>query len=184
MISSERAQNIIVSFVIITAVVSSVLLIGNANYYSGSYVLAGRLEVSIVGTVVSDLAPANDSIYPVLAFTINFRTDSPTEGNVQLTAIYATVWLNDDLLSYTPLSRDLSNDAKRLLHPAYNSNFTLATRLNSITDRASILQADSSDTWNWYLRLRYEFITFDEPRSLTRIYLSFNWTDSTTIIYY
>ncbi len=184
MISSDRAQNVIVSFVIITAVVSSVLLVGNANYYSGSYVLAGRLEVSIVDTIVSDLAPANDSIYPVLAFTINFRTDSPIEGNVQLTAIYASVFLNDDLLSYTPFSRDISNDAKRLLHPAYNSNFTLATRINSNTDRTTILQADSSETWNWYLNLRYEFITFNEPRSLARIYLSFNWTDSTTVIYY
>ena len=59
MISSERAQNVIVTFVIIAAVVSSVLLVGNGQYYSGSYILAGRMEVALEELVVRDISTAS-----------------------------------------------------------------------------------------------------------------------------
>ena len=179
MISSERSQNVIVSFVILTALVSSVLLVSNAQFYSGSYVLAGRMEVSIVGSVVSNIDPTNESIYPSISFTFNFRTDSPIEGNVRLKYIDAALLLNEDPLSYTPLSRYLTNNPDQLLHPGYDANFTLSQTTNSEADRASILEAASTDTWNWYIRLRYNFITFDEERSEIWRVLYFNWTGST-----
>ncbi|MFX1606635.1 MAG: hypothetical protein ACFFDD_12100 [Promethearchaeota archaeon] len=181
MISSERAQNVIVSFVIIAAVVSSVLLISNGQYYSGSYLLAGRMEVSLEELVVSDIDPENASIYPVISMTFNFHTDSPIEGDVRLTYIEAALWLNNDRLSYTVFNGYLNNDATRVLHPGYDRNFTLATRLNSNTDRNSVFDADGNDTWNWYIRFGYSFITFNEARSSVTRTLYFNWT-ATTII--
>lgn len=178
MISSDRGQNVIVSFVIILAVVSSVFLVSNVQYYNGSYSLATGLEVNPVRTVVRDIDPTNESLYPSLSFTFNFRTDASTEGNVRLMFIGATVWLNDDLLSFTQFSRTLDE----LLHTEYNKNITLAKTTNSDTDRNTLIQADSIDTWNWDIRLRYNFITFDDSRSLTWRILYYNWTGSTTIL--
>jgi len=182
MISSQRSQNVIVSFVIIVAVVSSAFLVNNAQYYSGSYELAGRMEVSLLDTVVSDIDPTNESIYPSISFKLNFRTDALTEGNVRLLFIGATVSLNDDSLSYTDFRRGVTVYAEQLLHPGYDVNFTLSRTINSDTDRNSIFQADSIDTWNWYIRVSYDFITFDEPRSRTSRVLYFNSTGSTTIL--
>jgi hypothetical protein len=182
LISSERSQNVIVSFFIIVAVVSSVFLVGNAQYYGGSYVLAASMEVSIVDSTVSNIDPTNESVYPVLSFTFNFRTDSPTEGNVRLVSISATPWLNDDHLSFTVLSRTITNDPNQLFHPGYDSNFTLTTTLNSNADRTSIIQADTTDTWNWYVRLTYSFITFDDARSRISRVLYLNWTGAIIVI--
>ncbi len=181
MISSERAQNVIVSFVIIAAVVSSALLVSNGQYYSGSYLLAGRMEVGLEELVVRDIEPGNASIYPAISLTFNFRTDSPIEGDVRLTYIDAIVWLNDDRLSYTVFNRYLDNDANRVLYPGFDRNFTLATRLNSNADREAVLDADDTDTWDWYIRLRYSFITFNEARSSVTRTLYYNWT-ATTIV--
>ncbi|MHA2396763.1 MAG: hypothetical protein ACXAC0_08665 [Candidatus Thorarchaeota archaeon] len=161
---------------------SSILLVSNAQYFSGSYVLAGRMEVTIEEIIVGDIDPGNESVFPFLSFNLNFRTDSPTEGNVRLRYISGTAWLNDDLLSLTVLQRYINNDADQILHPGYNSNFALGNTINSDTDRSTILQADSTDTWNWYLRLTYGFFTFDEERSLIYRTLYFNWTGPTTII--
>jgi len=182
MISSQRSQNVIVSLVIIVALVSSVFIVNNEQYYSGSYELVGKMQVSLVKTVVSDIDPTNESLYPSISFTLNFRTDASTEGNVRLLFIGAIVWLNDDSLTYTDFRRGVTANADQLLHPGYDVNFTLARTINSDTDRTSILQADSTDTWNWYIRVSYDFITFDEPGSRTSRVLYFNSTGSTTIL--
>lgn len=182
MISSERTQNGIVSFVIILALVSSVILVNNVQYYNGSFTLASRMKVSLVSTVVRDIDPTNDSIYPRLAFTFNFRTDAPNEGNVRLNYMDAGVWLNDDKLSFTVFTKSFSNDADQLLHPEYDRNFTISQITNSDADRTAIHQANSTDTWSWFVRLRYNFITFDISRSLTWRILYYNWTGATTIL--
>ncbi len=180
MISSVRSQNVIVSFVIILTAVSSLFLVNNAQYYSGSFELAARLNVSFLEAVVSDIDPTNESIYPRLSFSLNFRTDATTEGDVRLESMSATAWLNDDLLSYTSLVGALNNPADKILHPGYNVNFTLAKTTNSEADRAAILQAYDADIWNWYIRVRYDFITFDT--SVSNRILYFNWTGATTIL--
>jgi hypothetical protein len=182
MISSERSQNVIVLFIIILTAVSSLSLVYNAQYYSSSYELAARMNISFIEAAVSDIDPTNESIYPHLSFKLNFRTDATTEGNVRLVSISGTAWLNDDLLSYTDLSGIFTDPANQILHPNYNVNFTLAKTTNSETDRSAILLAYSTDTWNWYIRVRYEFITFGEISSRTRRTLYFNWTGPTTIL--
>ena len=182
MISNERTQNTIVSFVIIIALVSSVFLVNNVQYYNGSFALASRMEVSLVSTVIRDIDPTNDSIYPRLSFILNFRTDSPSEGNVRLNYIDAAIWLNDDYLTFTGLSRYISADGDQLLTPGYDKNFTLAKTVNSEVDRTAILDANSTDSWGWFVRFRYNFITFENTRSLTWRTLYLNWTGSTTIL--
>jgi hypothetical protein len=182
MISSQRTQNVIVSFFIIIALVSSVFLVNNALYYSGSYELAGRMEVSLVKTVVSDIDPTNESLDPRLVFTLNFRTEASREGNVRLIVIGLTAWLNDDSLSYSYFQRGVTASSDQLLHPGYNVNFTLARTIDSDADRNTILQADNTDTWNWYVRVSYDFITFDDSRSRTSRILYLNSTGSIIIL--
>jgi hypothetical protein len=104
------------------------------------------------------------------------------EGNVRLRHIVATVLLNDDLLSFTVFQKYINNDADQILHPGYNSNFSLGNTINSHADRNTILQADGTDTWNWYFRLRYAFYTFDDAQSLIYRTLYLNWTGATIII--
>ena len=181
MISSERTQNVIVAFVIIATLVSTVFLVSNAQYYSGSYILAGKMDVTLEEVTVGDIDQGNESIYPYLAFTFNFRTNSPVEGDVRLTYMEALVTLNDDTLALTLLYRYLNNDAVRVLHPGYDRNISLSTLVNSNTDRATILDADSTDTWNWNIRLRYSFISFNDARSQVFRTLYFNWTGSTIV---
>ena len=180
MISSVRSQNVIVSFVIILTAVSSLFLVNNAQYYSGSFELAARMNVSFLEAVVSDIDPTNESVYPRLSFSLNFRTDATTEGDVRLESMSGTAWLNDDLLSYTDLAWIFTTPADKILHPGYNVNFTLARTTNSEADRDTILQAYDTDIWNWYVRIRYEFITFDTSSSSRILY--FNWTGATTIL--
>jgi hypothetical protein len=181
MISSERTQNFIVAFVIIATLVSTVFLVSNAQYYSGSYILAGKMEVTLGEVVLGDIDQGNESIYPYLSFIFNFRTDSPVEGDVRLTYIGASISLNDDPLSLTVLDRYLNNDEVRVLHPGYDRNITVGRTINSNTDRTTILDADNTDTWNWNIRLSYSFITFGNADSQVFRTLYFEWTGSTII---
>ena len=163
MISSERSQNVIIAIAIIATVVSSGFLVSNANYYTGSYELVGRLSVNIVKTQVSDIDPANESIIPRIVFTVNLRTTSATEGNVRVNFIGATVTLNGDLLSYTSFARNVPLAAQPL-HPDYERNLTLSSNTDPSDDedRAAIIDAYQADTWQWFVSLRYSFYIFEE----------------------
>lgn len=182
MFSSERTQNGVVSFVIIVAVVSSLFFVNNVQYYYGSFSLASTMEVNVVKITVVNIDPTNDSIYPILAFTINFRTNTTYEGNVRLTALYGSIWLNDDFLSFTSLSTAITSDSDQLLTPGYDKNFTLGKTINARADRTTILDANSTDTWSWFIRFRYSFMTFDESNTLTTRVRYFNWTWTPTIL--
>ncbi len=180
MISSDRTQNAIVVFTIIGALVSSVFLVSNAQYYTGSYALAGRLEVDLVKTTVSNIDPSNSSIFPSIRFVFNLHTDAATEGNVRLGFLGANVFLNDDQLSYTPFSYVVPYDHQQL-YPLYNENFTLGQTAVS-SDRDTVLLANSTGQWHWEMTFRYYFTTFDVDGSITWRYLFFNWTGSTTVL--
>jgi hypothetical protein len=182
MISSNRAQNGIVAFVIILSVVSSVVLANNMQYYNGSFTLASRMEVTLVSTVIRDFDPTNDSINPRLAFTFNFRTNSPTEGNVRLVYADAVLWLNSDYLSLSTISRYFTSDDDQLLTTTYNKNHTLSRVIDAESDRTTIIDANSTGSWNWFVRFRYNFITFDNDQSQTWRTIYYNWTGSTTIL--
>jgi hypothetical protein len=167
MISSERSQNIIVAFTIIAAVISSGFLASNVNYYTGSYDLISSMTVNVVKTEVHDIDPLNESIFPRIAFTFNMRTEANTEGNVRLTFIGAQVHLNDDHLTYLTFARVIPF-------------FTLSERTGA-TDRETVLNAYSTDSWDWYLVFRFSFITFDQIDTLTVKYLEFNVTGTTNL---
>ena len=182
MISSERSQNGIVAFVIIASIVCSLFFASNMQYYNGSFALASMMDVTLESTVIQDLDPTNESIYPRLTFTLNFRTSSPIEGNVRLLYLEAVIYLNDDYLSLTTISRYFSSDEDQRLTPGYDKNHALSRVVDSDTDRAAIIDADSTGTWQWYVRFRYNFITFDNPLSQTWRTLYYNWTGSTTVL--
>jgi hypothetical protein len=140
------------------------------------------MEVTLISTVISDFDPTNESIYPRLTFTLNFRTNSPTEGNVRLLYMDAAIWLNDDYLSLTSLSRYFSSEEDQLLTPTYDKNHTLSRVVQAENDRTAIIDANSTGNWDWFVRFRYNFITFDNPRSQTWRTIYYNWTGSTTIL--
>ncbi|MHA1951682.1 MAG: hypothetical protein ACW99G_20530 [Candidatus Thorarchaeota archaeon] len=155
-------------------------MVSNAQYYTGSYALAGRLEVDLVSTTVSNIDPSNSSIFPAIRFDFNLHTDAATEGNVRLGFLGANVFLNGDQLSYTPFSYVVPYN-RQPLYPLYDEIFTLgSTTLSS--DRDTVLLANSTGQWHWYLTFRYYFTTFDVDGSITWRYLVFNYTGSTTIL--
>ena len=186
MIASERTQNMIVVTVIIVAIISSGLLVGNATYYGGSYSLAGRLEVQLLEVKVSNVDHENASIYPTISLTFNLHTSSQYEGNVRITFMGASIRLNDDLLSYTPVSY-IPPVPQQYLTPDFDRNYTLSNTADEgsgdlYPDRQTIRDADTAGTWFWEIQYRYSFIVFDQPGTIIFRYFDFN-TTVTTIVY-
>ena len=181
MITNERSQNVIVTLVIIVALVSSVFLVSNAQYYGGSYILAETLEVNVMETKVSGINHENESVYPGLSFTFNFHTDAKISGNVRVKFIGAAVYLNNEKLTYTAFSRSIPDEFQNL-YPDYNRNFTLGRTISTTEDRNIVLQADNTSSWNWFLIFRYYYISFDIPESITWRFLDFNYTGLTTFL--
>ena len=185
MIASERSQNVIIAVTLIAAIISSVFLIGNATYFGGSYALAGRMDVTVVDTTVSNLDPGNESVYPKISITFNLQTDAGTEGNVRLMFIGAQVYLNEDILSYTVLQYSLPEHLQPL-YPYYDRNFTLSrstdTGEGQTYDRDTVNEAYNTDTWHWEVTFRYYFITFDVAETITWNFIYFNWTGQTNTV--
>ncbi|TFG28337.1 hypothetical protein EU528_11395 [Candidatus Thorarchaeota archaeon] len=179
MIASERTQNMIVVTVIIVAIISSGLLVSNATYYGGSYSLAGRLEVSLLEVKVSNINHTEGSTNPSVSLSFNLFTSSLYEGNVRITFMGASIRLNDDLLSYTPLSY-IPPVSEQYLTPEFNENYTMSN-VASASDREAILSADTSGTWFWEIHYRYSFIVFDQPGTIIFRYIDFN-TTTTAIV--
>ncbi len=182
MISSERSQNIIIAITLIAAVVSSGFLVSNSNYYTGSYELVGRMSVDIVRTQVSNIDPTNESVSPRIILIVNLRTTSATEGNVRVNFLGAEVTLNDDLLSYTPFAKIIPMD-QQSLYPEYNMNFTMRGIADdeTHTDRNAVIDAYQTDTWHWYVTLRYSFYIFDEYGSISFRFHTFNYTGAVVV---
>ncbi|MFW9870278.1 MAG: hypothetical protein ACFFEL_11695 [Candidatus Thorarchaeota archaeon] len=179
MIASERSQNVIIAVTILAALMSSVFLVGNVQYYSASYSLVGQMEVSLAEIMISDLDPTNESVFPRLHIIFNLRSDAVSEGSVRIEFIGAEVYLNDDILSYTPLYYEVPYD-EQPLYPNYNHNFTLRRTTNSI-DRETIVDANATGTWNWTITYRMRFTSFNQPDSATRRYIQFEYTGVTLI---
>jgi len=180
MIASERTQNMIVVTVILVAIVSSGLLVSNATYYGGSYSLAGRLEVNLLEVKVTNINHTAGSSDPSISLIFNLHTSSVFEGNVRITFMGASIRLNDDLLSYTPVAF-IPQQADQYLTPEFDRNYTLSNVATTF-DREAVLDADASETWSWEIQYRYSFIVFDQPGTIMFRYLDFN-TTITTIVY-
>jgi len=178
MIASERTQNVIIVTVIMVAIVSSGLLVSNATYYGGSYSLAGTLNVTLLEVAVGNIDHTNESIHPSIRLTFNLATSSQMEGNVRIIFMGATVWLNEDLLSYTSFSY-IPPIAQQNLYPDFDNDYIMSNTATSVSDRQAILDADTSDNWNWEVEFRYAFIVFDELGTRTSRRISFNTTMTT-----
>jgi hypothetical protein len=165
MISSERPQNFIVAVMIITAVISSGFIIGNAQYYGGSFALAGMLAVNLTDIHVSNVDPTNASITPGISLTFNFAVNAQAEGNVRITFVGATLWLNNYLLSLTPFAYTPAL-ADQYLYSNFDRNIILSQTVSPVYDRQTIIDAYQSSTWAWNITLRYSYIVFDEPNTI------------------
>ncbi|RDE15763.1 MAG: hypothetical protein C4K48_02990 [Candidatus Thorarchaeota archaeon] len=176
MIASGRFQNIIIVLTIAVAIISSGFIVTNASYYGGTYVLAERLEVSLAEIHVSNVDPGNSSVNPLISLAFNMRIDVQAVGNVRVTFLGATLWLNNDLLSYTSFSHSPTL-VDQYLHSDYDSNVTMS---QSVTDdRQTVLDAYLSSTWAWNVTLRYSFIVFDVRDTIAWRSLEFYTTEFT-----
>ena len=176
MIASERSQNIIIVLTIAIAIISSGFIVANASYYGGTYVLAEQLEVSLAEIHVSSVDPSNASVKPRISLTFNMRIDVQAEGNVRVTFLGATLWLNNDLLSYTSFSHSPSL-VDQYLHSDYDRNITMSQ--SAIDDRQTVVDAYLSSTWAWNVTLRYSFIVFDVRDTIAWRFLDFYTTEFT-----
>ncbi|MBN2228857.1 MAG: hypothetical protein JW779_04615 [Candidatus Thorarchaeota archaeon] len=178
MIASERIQNIILVVTIITAIISSGFLVGNAAYYGGSYALAGRLEVNLTDIHVSNVNPTNETLNPGVVLTFTLATSAETEGNVRITFMGAALTLNDDILSYMAFAYTPAV-VNQYLYPSFNVSVSMSQTANEDADRHTIIDAYLADTWHWEIVFRYSFIIFDEPGSIMWRYIYFNTTQFT-----
>ena len=179
MIASERSQNIIVVTTIIIALISVGMLASNSQYYGGTYALAGRLNVTLVGIQVSDIDYTNETIDPVIRISFNFYTDAEIEGSVRLRFIRSDLTLNNDSLSLEAYAYTL-HDEEQVLYPGYNKTFTLSSVIIG-SDKTTVLEASNSSTWNWDISCDYYFIVFDERGTITWRYLDFQTTETTIL---
>ena len=178
MITSERSQNIIVVSVIMITIVSSMFLAGNATHYGNSYSLAANLNVTLLEIEVRNIDHTNESIKPGIRLTFNLVSSSLGEGDVRVIFMGATVWLNDDLLSYMSFAY-IPPLEEQYIFPEFDSNWTLSNSAIEDVDRQAILDADASSIWYWEIECRYAFIVFDEIGTRTSIRISFNTTLTT-----
>lgn len=174
MIASDRSQNIIVATMIIAALVSSVFLINNAMFYSGSYALVGGMQVEMLTPAVSNIDVANESVSPRVSISFNLHATSPFDGNMRITFVGAQVTLNGDLLSYMQFAKVVPVD-QQSVHPGYNATFELAQSPgpDELEDRDTIISAYNMSYWNWTVMFRYSYIVFDEPGSISWVYIPF-----------
>jgi len=178
MISSERTQNIIVIIMIITAVISSSFIIGNAQYYGGTFVLAGKLEVNLVDIHVSNVEPSNSSVNPGVALTFNFAISAQAAGNVRITFVGATLWLNNVHLYYTPFAYTPAV-ADQYLYSNFDRDVVMTQTVSSNADRQKIIDAYLGSTWAWNITLRYSLIVFDERDTIMWRWFDFYTTNFT-----
>jgi hypothetical protein len=178
MISSERSLNIIVIIMIITALISSGFIIGNGQYYGGSFVLVRELEANLVDIHVSNVDPSNVSVETSIALTFNFAIHAQAEGNVRLTFVGAALWLNNDLLSLTAFAY-IPVLADQYLYSNFDRDVVMAQTVGSNPDRQTIIDAYLGSTWAWNVTLRYSIIVFDEPSTNMLTYLHYYTTNFT-----
>jgi len=178
MIASERSQNIIIVATIITALISSGFLIGNAQYYGGSYVLAGQLDVNLVDIHVSNINTTDESEDPNIVLTFNLAIAAQAEGNVRITFVGATLWLNYDKLSLTSFSYNPAL-ADQYLYSNFERDIMMSQTANTGTDRQTIIDAYLTSTWAWNVTLRYSFIVFDDINTIMWRWFYFYTTNVT-----
>ncbi|MFW9956485.1 MAG: hypothetical protein ACFFCT_00320 [Candidatus Odinarchaeota archaeon] len=178
MIASERPQNFIIIAMIITTVISSGFIIGNAQYYGGSYILAGQLEVNLVDIQVSNVNTTDETEDPSLVLSFNLAIPAQADGNVRITFFGATVWLNNDLLSLTSFSLTPAL-ADQYLYSNFDRNIAMSQTASSTSDRQTIIDAYLTSSWTWNVTLRYSFIVFDEPNTIMWRWFEFYTTDFT-----
>jgi hypothetical protein len=175
MIASERSQNIIIIVTIVTAIVCTGFTVGNAQYYGGTYVLINRLEISLTDIHVSNVG--TNITNPVIALTFNLEMPFQATGNVRITFLGATVWLNDDILSYTSFAY-VPPLADQYLQSNMNRNVTMSQTSGS-SDAQAVNDAYLSSTWAWNVTLRFSHIVFDEPDSIAWTYIDYYTTEVT-----
>jgi hypothetical protein len=178
MIASERFQNIIIISMIITALISSGFLIGNAQYYGGSYVLAGQVDVTLVDIHISNINTTDESKNPNVVLTFNLAIAAQAEGNVRITFFGADLWLNNDKLALTPFSYSPAL-ADQYLYSNYDRDIMMSQTANTGPDRQAIIDAYLASTWAWNVTLRYSFIVFDDVNTIMWRWLYFYTTDFT-----
>lgn len=178
MIASERFQNIIIVLTISAAIIGSGFMVGNAYYYGGTYVLTERLDISLAAIHVSNADPGNSTGNPLVSLIFNMRVSAQAEGNVRVTFLGATLWLNNDILSLMAFASTPSL-ADQYLHSGYDRNVTMSQSAGPPDDNQAIWDAYNTSTWAWNVTLRYSMIVFDVAGTITWRFLDFYTTDFT-----
>lgn len=182
MISSERTQDAIVAITIIATIISSMYLVNNAVYYTGTYTLIGRLNVTFEELIISNLDPLDNESYPHLQFRFNMATESNYEGNVRITYMRFIPSLNDDQLSYTQFWLNLPRN-EQYLTPDFNRALLFdQTAFDELgIDRQAILDAYDSGVWFWQVEFGFSYIFFDDATTIQWSFLDFNITEVTIV---
>ncbi len=177
MISDPKTQDRVVALMILVGVISAVSLVNTASYYSGSYYLLKDMQVELLEIRLSNLDIDNHTVDPVMRLTFRFQAPYTFQGNIQITGMSATVFLNRDKLSYTAFGLSVPEEY-RLVSSGYTHEFTLSSTVHDINDKFTVYNASVSSSWVFAVRLQWSyrmFATAGMPRS-TPMVVDFNRT--------
>jgi len=174
MIESERNQNVIAATVLILGIISTGIIFVNVDYYSGSYALAGYVQVELEDIRVTNLDPDNETLIPGLFLKLNLKTGEQADGDVTLNTLVAFIRLNRQLIQYAAFRMNIPIDL-RVLYPGYDQNFTLSSSLTDDHDQELLLDAYNNVNWTWSITIRYWYSVFvPENDAFREIAFSYN----------
>lgn len=157
MIESEKVQNALIIVTILVSLLSASIMVGNANYYVGSYGLAHYVDVELAEIRVSNAD--NESLDPVIRFILNFQTRNDTSGDAAISSLRVVATLNRESIYGTSFRMDVPF-IDGSLHANYNRNFTLLNSLQDPHDRDIIYDAYASGNWTWHVTVYYYYSVF------------------------
>ncbi len=171
MIASTKSQNAIVILIILTGLVSGTSLISNTSYYTGTYTIARYLAVTLEDVRIADLNPSNESVNPTLVMVFNLKAPYFTNGQMTLTHLSASVYLDGEFIAYTTFQKDVILASERSITAGYDKNFTVGSTISELLDKQILYNASLSGNWTFAVTLTLSYYFFQSQFPSWRVLL-------------
>jgi hypothetical protein len=144
---------------IVIGLMSGASLISNTSYYTGSNTIARYLAVRLEDVQIANLDPSNISINPSLVMIFNVKAPDPTNGQMTLTHLSASVYLNQELLAYETFQKVVPA-SDRMITAGYNRNYTVGSTILELLDKEHLYNASLSGNWTFNVALTLSYYLF------------------------
>jgi hypothetical protein len=158
MIENTKVQNGLIILTLVVSLFSAAVIVGNTNYYTGSYGLAHYLDVNLVDIRVANAD--NESLDPSIRFVLNFQTRNDTFGDASLSAIRIVSLLNRESIYGSAFRMDIPY-VNGILDANYNRSFTVGSTITNDHDKQLLYDAYASGNWTWSVSVYYFYNVFN-----------------------